>query len=212
MVPIAPWLRALNAVGTVAQATRAFRGMRESAKSADAAAAPDASDLERGLANVVVAALKEAFDRDRARFEVEREESGTRSGPRPSRPWRADRLRQAGAQTLIQIRLLAVLGVVVWVASVIAAGFSSPLTLGAKWLLGGGWLALSGAMASAFIAHQRFTAWLAMDPTPPDPSSPSSPPGLPDIPAHTSASLARARWLRPDRGERPRRDLVPSPS
>lgn len=185
MVPIAPWLRALNAVGTVAQATRAFRSMRESAKTADTNVAADASDLERGLANVVVAALKEAFDRDRARFEVEREERDSVRA-QAEQALRADRLRQAGAQTLIQIRLLAVLGVVVWVASLVGAGFSSPLAPGAKWLLGAGWLALSGAMASAFIAHQRFTSWLATDPTPPDPSVSSSPPGLPDIPAHTA--------------------------
>ncbi len=57
-MPLAPWLRALSAVGTVAEATRLFRTARGLARTADPPAAPDASDLERGLANVVVAALK----------------------------------------------------------------------------------------------------------------------------------------------------------
>jgi hypothetical protein len=184
-MPIAPWLRALNAVGTVAEATRAFRGMRDSSKTGDAPAAPDASDLERGLANVVVAALKEAFDRDRARFELERDE---REAVRAEaeRALRADRLRQAGLQAIGQVRLLTGLSLTCWVVSVAAAGLLAPVPPTGKWLLGAGWLALSAALATAFIAHQRLTAWLAVGPPPQSADLSATSPGLPDVGAHAA--------------------------
>ena len=66
----ATWLRALNAVGTVAEAARLFRGTRGSSDVPTTVHEADVGGLETRLATVVVAALREAFDRDRARFDL----------------------------------------------------------------------------------------------------------------------------------------------
>ena len=124
-MPLAPWLRALNAVGTVAEATRMFRSTGPPSRSPGAPVARDASDLERGLANVVVAALREAFDRDRARFELERDERDAVRA-QAERGLRLERLRQVGMQAVSQVRMLAVFSVALWVASAAAAGFPRP--------------------------------------------------------------------------------------
>lgn len=158
-MPLAPWLRALDAVGTVAEAARLFRGSRAGS---DAPVAPDASDLERGLANVVVAALKEAFDRDRARFELDREEREVVRA-RAEQVLRDERVRQAGIQAIGQVRLLAVITVTLWVASVAAAGFLAPVPVSAKWLLGSGWTALGAALAAAFRTHQHLASWVVRE-------------------------------------------------
>ena len=179
-MPLAPWLRALSVVGTVAEATRLFRTGRGSARTADTPAAPDASDLERGLANVVVAALREAFDRDRARFELERDEREA-ARAQAEQAGRADRQRQAGIQGVGQVRLLAVMCVTVWVASAAAAGFLAPVPTSAKWLLGSGWTALGMALAAAFVAHWHLATWLAGEPNDLGTSSP-----LPNIAAYTA--------------------------
>ena len=68
---IVAWLRALNAVSTVAEASRLFRGARTDVEREAAGGEPGSTQLEARLASVVVAALKEAFDRDRARFNLE---------------------------------------------------------------------------------------------------------------------------------------------
>lgn len=179
-MPLAPWLRALSAVGTVAEATRLFRTARGPARTADTPAAPDASDLERGLANVVVAALREAFDRDRARFELERDEREAVRA-QAEQALHADRRRQAGIQDIGQVRLLAVMSVTVWVASAAATGFLAPVPISAKWLLGSGWTALSVALAAAFVAYRHLATWLAREAD--DMGTSSLPPG---IAAHTA--------------------------
>ena len=178
-MPLAPWLRALNAVGTVAEATRFFRGVRDASKAPPATVGTGATDLETGLANVVVAALKEAFDRDRSRFELERDEREAFQA-RADQALRLERFRQAGTQALTQVRLLAIFGFTMWVASAAAAGYLAPVAPGAKVLLGLGWTALSASFAASFIAHHKLAAWLADEP---DRSSMAH--GLPRIAANT---------------------------
>ena len=157
------WLRALNAVGTVAEAAKLFRGARGSARAPEATVETGATDLETGLANVVVAALREAFDRDRARFDLERD---AREAERAhaEQALRLERLRQTGTHVLGQVRLMTVFSLAVWVVSAAAVGYLAPLPAGAKLLLGFGWGTLVASMGAAFIAHQRLTAWLATEP------------------------------------------------
>ena len=162
---LAPWLRALNAVGTVAEATRLFRGSGRSYQSSDAPVALDASDLERGLANVVVAALREAFDRDRTRFELERDEREAVRA-RAERQLRVDRLRQVGVQALGQVRMLAAVSITVWVASAAAAGFLAPVPPATIWCMAVSWVSLGGALGAAFLAQQQLTGWIASEPDP----------------------------------------------
>ena len=159
-MPFVTWLRALNAVGTVAEAARFFRGSGQPSDPAPVPSEGAGGSLETRLANVVVAALREAFDRDRARFDLERELHSAAEA-RKAQEFRLEWLRQSATQALTQTRHLAMLSVVVWIASVIAAGWLSPIGTPAKILLGAGWGGLSAAMAATFMTHQRLAVWLA---------------------------------------------------
>ena len=175
-MPFVTWLRALNAVGTVAEAARFFRGSGQPTDPAPVPSEGAGGSLETRLANVVVAALREAFDRDRARFDLERELHSAAEA-RKAQELRLEWLRQSGTQALTHTRQFAMLSVVVWIASVIAAGWLSPIGTPAKVLLGAGWGGLSAAMAAAFMTHQRLAMWLAL----------GAPTG---VPAQVSASVS----------------------
>ena len=153
------WLRALNAVGTVAEATRMFRGARGAAETSPTPVDP-AAGFETRLANVVVAALKEAFDRDRARLDLERD-SHEAAQARQDKGLRLEWLRQTATHALNQTRQLAVFSIVVWIASAGAAGWLAPLAATPRTLLGLGWIGLATALGAAFNAHHRLTDWLA---------------------------------------------------
>ena len=183
------WLRALNAVGTVAEATRFFRSSGQAADQPPAPSESAGGSLETRLANVVVAALREAFDRDRARFDLERDLHEAEEA-RMAQALRLEWLRQTVAQALTQTQHLEVLSIVVWIASVVAAGWLSPLGPAAKAFLWVGWVGLSAAIAAAFITHQHLAAWLARGAIVTDTASaptltPSTPVELPQFPAQT---------------------------
>ena len=154
------WLRALNAVGTVAEASRLFRGARAEPGGEPVVAQPGSTQLEARLASVVVAALKEAFDRDRARFNFEQSYLDAQRA-RAEEQVRFEWLRQTGERALSQVRLIAVMSLIVWVASVLLLAWlpGSPETA-SKVLLGFGWSALIGSLACAFVTHNGVTAWL----------------------------------------------------
>jgi len=161
-MPVVTWLRALSALGAMVEATTAFRERRvsSSAPSVPSATLEPTNALETRLANVVVAALREAFDRDRARFDLERDvHEGAQA--RHERAVRLEWLRQTGAHVLGQTRHLAVLAVAVWLASIAAAVWLGELSWLPKVLLGLGWLAFVATIALAFVTHQRVTDWLA---------------------------------------------------
>ena len=170
------FLRALNAVGTVAEATKYFRGSGTPPDQSPATT-ESVEPLETRLASVLVAALREAFDRDHARFDLERDFHETEVARKESAlclEW----IRQTGTRAVTHARNLALLSVSVWVASVAAAGWLAPLALPAKVTLGLGWVGLSAAIAAAFVAHQQLTGWLAQ-------GAPSS---SPDTTAQSSAA------------------------
>ena len=189
MLALVTLLRALDAVGTVADAARMFRsgaGPRPSPTALEDAHA--VGGLETRLANVVVAALQEAFDRDRARFDLERELHEAERA-RKEQALRLEWLRQTGTLALTQTRQLAILAAVVWTASAAAAGWLSPLDVLTKSLIGLGWLGLMATVCAALLAHQHLTAWLAQGAsavTPP-------PPGEADLPR--LAAQSAMPWL-----------------
>ncbi len=150
-----PWLRLLDMLIGVSDlarrtTTRASAGEQERRAPGRRAF----GHLEARLAGVVVAALREVFDRDSRRLEVERERMEAER-QRAERVLRLERLRQAGDRELGRLRLVA--GVAV--ASVIATLFlSTRLTgahLGVRLALGGGWVLLLAALASALLAQSR---------------------------------------------------------
>lgn len=143
----------------------AFQAAAKRFKGADAAPPPAeppvpsglADQIETRLTNVVVAALKEAFDRDYTRLELERshlEEERRRAEAALQHELR----RQATDRELARLRLLAGTAMVGWLASVaiVAAGLvaSTP----ARLTIALGWLLLLGALGAACVAQGRVAA------------------------------------------------------
>ena len=114
-----------------------------------------AGQLEAPLTNVVVAALKEAFNRDHARLELERAQL-EEERRRAEHALRQELRRQAADRELARLRLLAAVSLTGWIASVgmLAAGLAGATTF-ARVLLAAGWLLLLGALGAAFNAQAR---------------------------------------------------------
>ena len=117
-----------------------------------------AGQIETRLTNVVVAALKEAFDRDHARLELERAQL-EEERRRVAAALQAELRRQTADRELGRLRLLAGGAMVGWIVSVaiVAGGFASTTT-SARALLILGWLLLLAALAAAFTAQGRIGA------------------------------------------------------
>ena len=117
--------------------------------------------LETRLAGVVVAALKEAFDRDSARMELERSQLEAERR-RAEEALRAELRRQAADRALGQLRLIAVMAIGGWALSAALAVWLPGMRPGVpRALLGGGWVLALASLAAAFAAWQRVSAWSA---------------------------------------------------
>jgi hypothetical protein len=114
-----------------------------------------AGQIETRLTNVVVAALKEAFDRDHARLELERAQLDEQRR-RAEAAMHLELRRQTVDRELARLRMLTATALVGWVASVavllVRLGTASVTSRG---VMAAGWLLLLGALASAFRAQQR---------------------------------------------------------
>ena len=147
-----PWLRILDAaVGVTDLARRVTR--RPLADEPDLVeAARTGGPLEARLAGVVVAALKEAFDRDHQRLELERDQVEAER-QRAERVLRLELMRQAADREVGRLRLIAGVAAASWLGTLF---FASPLTdasVAARVTLGVGWLFLLGALGAAFAAQ-----------------------------------------------------------
>src|SRR5215216_2761786 len=114
--------------------------------------------IEARLTSVVVAALKEAFDRDHARMELERAQMEEQRR-RAEEAMRMELRRQAAEREVGRLRLLAGTALVGWIASVLmlVARLSTASTI-SRALIAGGWLLLLGALGAAFTAQGRVSA------------------------------------------------------
>jgi hypothetical protein len=161
-----PWLQLIDAALGVANFARGR-------KAAAAAAPPDEAlqqqleagarapgGLEARMAGVVVAALKEAFDRDSRRLELEREQLAAER-QRAERALKLELQRQAGDREIGRMRLLAGVAGVAWIATLFLSTRLAGAGLAPRVTLGAGWLLLLGAVAASFIAQSRVAA--AMD-------------------------------------------------
>jgi hypothetical protein len=117
--------------------------------------------LETKLTGVVVAALKEAFDRDASRLELEREQL-ERERARAERMLRIDLLRQAGEREIGRLRLMAGLAAGAWIGTLLFSPRLIEGPPGARFLLGGGWLLLLAALSLSFAAQARVGRALAI--------------------------------------------------
>jgi hypothetical protein len=123
------------------------------ALSQTAAAQGLAGQIETRLTNVVVAALKEAFDRDHARLELERAQIEEQRR-RAEDALRLELRRQAIDREIARLRLLAGTALVGWLGS-IAVLFVHSADPTSRVVLGVGWLLLLAALGAAFNAQGR---------------------------------------------------------
>ena len=104
------WMRVLDTVGGLVELTGKFRRRGPEEETLAGATARPGGALEARLAGVLVAALKEAFDRDSARLELERSQvDGERQ--RAEQALRAELRRQAAERALAHLRLIAIIAV-----------------------------------------------------------------------------------------------------
>jgi hypothetical protein len=116
--------------------------------------------LEARLAGVVVAALKEAFDRDSRRLELERTELEAER-ERAERALRLELRRQAGDREIGRLRLLAGIAVASWIGTLFFSLRVLSGSVGPRVALGGAWIFLLLAFAAAFIGQSRVAESLA---------------------------------------------------
>jgi hypothetical protein len=167
------WLKILGTVSTLAEMGARFRRPASDL-------AQGGSSLEHRLAGVVVAALKEAFDRDRARMDLERETLEAERA-RAERALEAELRRQAADRALNQIRLISIFaGLVLLVSGILAAWIAGMRAGAAAVLLTLGWGMALATLGCVFSAWQQVSVW----------ASATEPP-----PAGTSRLVATAPWL-----------------
>jgi hypothetical protein len=158
-----PWLQILDALIGVTDIVRSRKikslAAPPDAQQLEAAARGAGGPLEARLAGVVVAALKEAFERDARRIEFEREQAEAER-ERAERVLRLELQRQAGDREIGRLRLLAGVAVACWIGTLF---FSARLVGGgaaARLLVGAGWILLLAAVAAAFNAQSKVAAAL----------------------------------------------------
>src|SRR3954470_19109189 len=160
---VAQWMRVLDTVSGLAQLTERFR--RPAAADPAGPVAPTGAGapggLEARLAGVLVAALKEAFDRDSTRMEMERSQIEAER-QRAEQALRAELRRQAGERALDQLRLIALMAIGVWALSAALSVWLPGMRGGVpRGLLSVGWALALGALATSLAAWQRVSAWTA---------------------------------------------------
>jgi hypothetical protein len=164
-------MRAFDAVMMLRDAARNIKGEPPEQTSITKPAPPPPQvlgQLEATLTNVVVAALKEAFDRDHARLELERSQMEEQRR-RADEALRLELRRQAADRELAHLRLLAATALVSWIASVVAFGVRiASVGMPGRVALAVGWVFLLGSLGAAFSAQGRVNAYLPDPNRPPD--------------------------------------------
>lgn len=152
-----PWLRVLDAVLSLSEVARRVNRPAPTALANPADAGTTASGapgaIEARLAGVVVAALKEAFDRDHQRLQLERDHRDAER-KRAERTLRLELLRQTGDREVARQRMVAGIAVATWLAALLFAGLVTT-TVPARIVLGGGTALLLASLASAMLAQAR---------------------------------------------------------
>jgi hypothetical protein len=156
-----PWLRVVDAVLGLSDVVRRVKGRGAEDEARQVAVGPSAlGGLETRLAGVVVAALKEAFDRDHQRLELERQQIEAER-QRAERALRLEMLRQAGDREIGRMRLIAGIALAGWVGTLLLASRLLAAT-GGRIALGLGWVMLLVALACAFAEQSRIARAIAI--------------------------------------------------
>jgi len=163
--------RAFDTAMALRDAARRFRG-ETPPPAADTGLSPVSApgsalvgQIETRLTNVVVAALKEAFDRDHARLELERAQMEEQRR-RAEEALRLELRRQAADRELARLRLLGGAALIGWIAAVtLVVVRLGTLSVAARSLSAVGWVLLLGSLGAAFSAQKRLSM-AANDPSP----------------------------------------------
>jgi len=184
---VAQWMRVLDTVGGLIQMGARFRRPAEADLQAPVGTAGGPlGQLETRLAGVMVAALKEAFDRDRARMDLERTQMEAEH-ERAEAALRAELRRQAAERALGQLRMIAIMAFgLLMVSAALGVWLPGMRTTAPRVLMGTGWILGIGALGTAFTAWQQVSAWTAS-------SRPSTDPTAVATPVQPAA--AAAPWL-----------------
>ena len=155
---IAQWMRILDTVGGLVQMTGRLRRPPENDLASTAgfpgSAGGPLGALETRLAGVVVAALKEAFDRDRARMDLERSHMEAER-LRAEAALRAELRRQAVERLVAQLRLVSVMAIGIWMLSAALGVWLPGMRTGLpRGLMAGGWLLSIATLGYTFAAWQ----------------------------------------------------------
>lgn len=171
-------MRVIDTVSGLVQLTG--RGRRSAEPDAEPLVRGAIGQLETRLAGVVVAALKEAFDRDRARLDLERAQMDAER-QRAEDALRAELRRQASERALSQVRLVAIMALTTWMLSAALLVVLPGMHGTPRVLMGFGWAFALAALGAAFAAWQRVSTWSV------DLRAPTAEP--------SNAAAAAAPWL-----------------
>lgn len=146
-----PWLRLVDGLLSASDVVKWVRGTpRPAADESLAAMRP----IEQQMSGLVIGALKEVFDRDRERLEIERQRAEEEQR-RAERALRLELLRQAGEREIGRLRLISAMAFLSLIALlVLASRLELPAGPGRTTFALGAALFIA-ALASAFAAQQR---------------------------------------------------------
>ena len=159
-------IKAFDTIVVLREAARRFKGSSSPQASSDLAtltdsgAAPTAltGQIEARLTGVVVAALKEAFDRDHARLELERAQLDEQRR-RAEEALRNELRRQAADREVARLRLIAGTALGGWVAAVaMMVARLDTASMISRGVSAVSWLLLLAALGTAFMAQGHVSA------------------------------------------------------
>ena len=160
-----PWLGILDTVIGVANLVRGRKQGSAPLRRLETTRVPGA--VESRVTGVVVAALKEVFDRDTQRLELEREHLEAER-LRAERALMLELLRQAGDREIGRLRLFAGVAFASWLVTLILATRLMAGGAGSRVTLGVGWLLLLSALAVSFSGQSAVARALVRETTPKD--------------------------------------------
>jgi hypothetical protein len=150
-----PWLRLLNAIIGVtdfAMSRRVENRLDQVDDRRLAIGSRALGTLETHLAGVVVAALKEAFERDSRRLDFERQQVEAER-ERAERAMRLELVRQAGERELVRLRFVAGVAVISWLGTLFFFARLTTALPGVRIALAVGSVMLLGALAATLVGQ-----------------------------------------------------------
>jgi hypothetical protein len=150
-----PWLMILDTALGFGDVVRRMKG-RSTGETAEPLARSVRSNrwLEARLAGVFLAALREAFDRDHERLEMERAQVEAER-QRAARALRLEIVRQAGDRETGRLRLVAGVAAACWLAALFFVSGVVDSTTPARVVFGCGWLLLLASLTGSLAAQLR---------------------------------------------------------